>query len=62
MPYLLDTNICIDYMRGRNAKLKAQMESQSPDDLRICSVVLGELLRGAFKSKDARSNIEVIDV
>ncbi len=61
MRYLLDTNICIEYLRGRNAPLRARMEALAPTDIFICSIVLGELYAGAHKSKDPSRNIQLIE-
>lgn len=61
MPFLLDTNICIEYLRGRNLPLRAKLQAMSPADIFLCSVVLGELYAGAFKSQNPASNIALIE-
>lgn len=52
MTWLLDTNACIAYLRGRSNALKSRLEATSPDDLAVCSVVRAELLFGAALSND----------
>lgn len=47
MRYLLDTNVCIEVLRGRNPVLKARLASQHLDDLALCSIVWAELQCGA---------------
>lgn len=47
MPYLLDTNVCIEILRGRNPVLKARLANQSLNDLVLCSIVWAELQCGA---------------
>jgi len=52
MIWLLDTNACIRYLNGRAPKLKQRIDSASPVDLVVCSVVKAELYCGAAKSND----------
>ena len=46
MRYLLDTNVCIEILRGRNLPLKSRLSSRHLDDLAISSVVWAELQCG----------------
>jgi len=50
MTYLLDTNVCIDYLRGKAVGVRKRMESLLPDDIVLCSIVKAELFHGAMKS------------
>jgi tRNA(fMet)-specific endonuclease VapC len=50
MQYLLDTNTCIVYLKGRNLKLKQRLESIERQEIIICSVVKAELIYGVMKS------------
>jgi tRNA(fMet)-specific endonuclease VapC len=43
MTYLLDTNVCIDYLRGRAVEVRKRMESILPGDVVLCSIVKAEL-------------------
>lgn len=47
MSYLLDTNVCIEILRGRQAALKARLDAHRLDELVLCSVVWAELHCGA---------------
>ncbi len=61
MTYLLDTNACVVYLRGKNAKLRSRVDSSSTADLGLCTVVLAELYFGAAKSRDPvaeRANVD----
>ena len=60
-PYLLDTNAWIEYLRGRNLKLRQHVASHRPRDVRLCSVVLGELYHGAYKSSKKEQDLALID-
>jgi tRNA(fMet)-specific endonuclease VapC len=51
--YLLDTNVCIQYLRNRDPALIARIQSQPPDEVRLCSVVQAELYYGAYKGPPA---------
>jgi tRNA(fMet)-specific endonuclease VapC len=57
MIYLLDTNTCIVYLKGLNLKLKQRLESQTLNNIVVCSVVKSELFYGAIKSKKSQENL-----
>jgi predicted nucleic acid-binding protein len=40
--FLLDTNVCIQYMRGKNALIRQRMAAHPADEICLCSVVLAE--------------------
>lgn len=53
MKYLLDTNICVNYLRGGNqSQLANKIASVSSGEIALCSIVRAELVYGAFRSKD----------
>ena len=47
--YLLDTNVCIQYLTGRSEPIVQRLSSMRPSLIRLCSVVKSELLFGAAK-------------
>lgn len=57
MKYLLDTDICIDYLRGSNPKVRDRLLACAPADVGLCSVVKAELLFGAHNSQKVASNL-----
>jgi tRNA(fMet)-specific endonuclease VapC len=59
--YLLDTNVCVDYLNGRHVSVVARVQASSPQDLCTSSVVAAELRYGAEKSKRKRSNHARLD-
>ncbi|MFK5921280.1 MAG: type II toxin-antitoxin system VapC family toxin [Verrucomicrobiota bacterium] len=61
MRYLLDTNVCIDVMRGREEVI-AQLRSMSPDDCAISSVSMFELEAGAHKSRDPQAELQKVSL
>lgn len=56
MKYLLDTNVCIVYLKGRNLSLKQRLDRVSIQDIAVCSVVKAELCYGAMKSANPEQN------
>lgn len=48
--FLLDTNVCIEILRGRRESIADNMRRAAFVDLAICSVVWAELLVGAHLS------------
>ena len=49
-PYLPDTNACILYLRQSDPGLIQRIKMHRPDEIKLCSVVVGELYFGAFRS------------
>ncbi|HUQ19191.1 MAG TPA: type II toxin-antitoxin system VapC family toxin [Gemmatimonadaceae bacterium] len=58
---LLDTNICIAYLRTRSAPVARRMKAAGADQLCISSLTAGELYTGAIKSKRA-TNLGDLDL
>lgn len=52
MKFLLDTNICIAWLKGKDHKLRDKIIQQSPGSLVTCSIVKAELTFGAQKSQN----------
>jgi tRNA(fMet)-specific endonuclease VapC len=52
MAFLLDTNVCIEIVRGRNERLMLSLNRQKFEDLSICTVVWAELITGARLSEN----------
>lgn len=56
MRYLLDTNACIIYLKGRNDSFKQRLESIPIQEIAVCSIVKAELCFGAMKSANPERN------
>lgn len=62
MAYLLDTNVWIDALRRSNPQVLERFQNIDASELRLSSVVLGELLLGARKSGSRSTRqIQIID-
>ena len=54
--YFVDSNTCIYFMNGKFPSVREKFLSVSPKEIKISSVVKGELLLGAFKMPDKKSD------
>jgi tRNA(fMet)-specific endonuclease VapC len=62
MKYLLDTNVCIDYLNGRFPSVAERIQRSPPQDLVISSVVVAELRYGADRSANRQVNHQRLDI
>ncbi len=49
MPYLLDTNIWIQYLKIPDSAIHHRLQTLQPADIVTCSIIRSELLHGAQK-------------
>ena len=61
MRYLLDTNVCVDYLTGRHPSVAARLRALGPSDLCLSSVVVAELRHGADRSAHPQRNHRMLD-
>jgi len=52
MIYLLDTNACIVYLNRPDSGVRRRLETLSPLDVAVCSIVKAELFYGAMRSSN----------
>ena len=57
MSYLVDTNICIAFLKGEDAGVWDRLLALPPSDVCLCSVVKAELLYGARNSTHIEHNL-----
>jgi len=62
MTFLLDANTCIKYLNGRSVRVRQRLESVSPEDVVLCSVVKAELFYGAMKSSRIAENFSRAEI
>jgi tRNA(fMet)-specific endonuclease VapC len=60
MKYLLDTNAWIEVLNRPKSVLALKLASQPPSEVAMCSVVLSELLVGAYKGSQQVANMALI--
>jgi tRNA(fMet)-specific endonuclease VapC len=59
--FLLDTNTCVQYLRGKNALVRQRLAACPVDEVRLCSVVLSELYLGVLRSAQPAKNRADLD-
>ncbi len=60
MQYLLDTDTCVDLLRGR-ASVIARLGTLTPDDCGISTITSFELFAGAAKAREPEREIQKIN-
>jgi tRNA(fMet)-specific endonuclease VapC len=60
--YLLDTNVCIDFLNRSHPSVIERVTSAYPEDLCLSSVVVAELRYGADRSRKRAENHERLDI
>ena len=56
MKYLLDTNVCADYLNGRHPPVVERIQACRPGDIVIGSIMEAELRYGVNRSVHQRAN------
>ena len=57
---ILDTNICVRFLRGNESVVRRLLDADENDDLRIPAMVEGELFYGVEKSEHRDENREKV--
>jgi tRNA(fMet)-specific endonuclease VapC len=60
--FLLDTNVWVVYLRGKNALVRQRLAAKSTDQIALCSVVLGELFYGTLRSAQPAKNRTAVEM
>ncbi len=61
MKYLLDTNICIHFLRGKFGLIE-KFDELGPENFAISEITLAELVFGAENSTNPKKNLELIEI
>ncbi|WP_165051854.1 MULTISPECIES: type II toxin-antitoxin system VapC family toxin [unclassified Adlercreutzia] len=59
--YMLDTNICVDFLRGRLPYALKMLRESDPQLFKIPSMVEAELRLGAYKSANPAKNRRAVE-
>ncbi len=62
MKYVLDTDICIELIRGRSPAMVRRLRREEPGDIVISSITAAELFYGADKSGDPEKNRRALEM
>ena len=57
--YLLDTDIAVELLRGRNVQVAEQLASRSRDTVFLSTVTVAELMFGAMRSREADRSVAI---
>ena len=57
---LLDTNVCVRFLRGKESIVRRILDADENDDLRIPAMAEGELFYGVEKSDRREENREKV--
>jgi tRNA(fMet)-specific endonuclease VapC len=60
--YLLDTNVCVDYLNGRFPSVVRRIQQARPEEIATNSVAAAELRYGAEKSRQPERNHARLDL
>ncbi|BAZ79969.1 type II toxin-antitoxin system VapC family toxin [Sphaerospermopsis kisseleviana CS-549] len=57
--YLLDTNVCIMYLKGRSLSINYHLDNLEPEKVAVCSVVKSELFYGSKRSNNPEKALKI---
>lgn len=57
--YLLDTNVCIMYLKGRSLSINHHLDNLEPEKVAVCSVVKAELFYGSMRSNNPGKSLKI---
>ncbi|MDB9538392.1 type II toxin-antitoxin system tRNA(fMet)-specific endonuclease VapC [Anabaenopsis arnoldii] len=57
--YLLDTNVCIMYLKGRSLSINHHLDNLEPEKVAVCSVVKAELFYGSRRSNNPGKALKI---
>lgn len=57
--YLLDTNACIVYLRGKSDNLNRRFKSLKSNNIAVCSIVKAELFYGSMRSNTPQKALQI---
>ena len=56
--YLLDTNVCIVYLKGKSANVRQRFDLLQRNNIAVCSVVKAELFYGSMRSNNSKKLLQ----
>ena len=61
MIYMLDTNVCIDYLKGNSINIRDRIISAPDDTLCISAITFSELMFGVENSSNREKNLVALN-
>ena len=57
--YLLDTDIAVELLRGRNVQVAEQLASRHRNAVFLSTVTVAELMFGALRSRESQKSVAI---
>jgi tRNA(fMet)-specific endonuclease VapC len=57
--YLLDSNVCVTYLKGKSPLLQQRLNSIPVAEILVCAVVKGELFYGSRRSNNPTKSLQL---
>jgi tRNA(fMet)-specific endonuclease VapC len=57
--YLLDSNVCVTYLKGKSPLLQQRLNSTPVAEILVCAVVKGELFYGSRRSNNPTKSLQL---
>jgi len=57
--YLLDTDVCIVYLKGKSLSVNKRFKSLKRDNIAVCSIAKAELFNGSMRSNNPKKAFQV---
>lgn len=61
MIYLIDTNVCVRYLRAPLSPVAQKLAATNPSDIALSAVTIVELVRGAYRSIKMSDSLDQVN-
>jgi tRNA(fMet)-specific endonuclease VapC len=61
MIYLIDTNVCIRYLRAPLSQIAKKLAATPPNAISLSAITVAELVRGAYRSMQVVNNLNQVN-
>jgi tRNA(fMet)-specific endonuclease VapC len=60
MPYLIDSNVCIQFLRKPGSPVAHRLLTLNESEVLLCDIVKAELIYGAYRSARVEENLDQV--
>lgn len=61
MIYLIDTNVCVRYLRALLSQVAQKLAATHPTAIAVSAITVTELVRGAYRSAQVSDNLDQVN-
>lgn len=61
MIYLIDTNVCVRYLRAPLSLVAQKLAATHPTEIALSVIMVAELVRGAYRSLKVSDNLDQVN-